>query len=313
MGRVIVNRLIQLVFVIVAVSSLLFVLMRASGDPVSVLYGDIDAETRLKLRQELGFEDPLIVQYGRFWRDLLIPHTDKRGNLQILDFGESLRARRPAMSVVLDNLGNTISLALVSLALAVAIGIPIGIISAIRRGTSSVLVMLGAIIGQSMPSFWLGILLVLFFAVRLRWLPPFGYGRPEHFIMPAVCLAVGPAARLARLMRSSLLDVLSLDYIRTARAKGLSAHVVVIRHAVRNALIPIVTAIGLDISALLGGAVIIENLFAWPGVGRQLVTSTFTRDYNVVQAIAFIISMTVVTTFLVVDLAYKWVDPRIKF
>lgn len=313
MAKLIVNRLIQLVVVIVAVSSLLFVLMRASGDPVSVLYGDIDNETRLKLRKELGFDDPMIVQYARFWGDLLIPKFDARGNLRWFDFGDSLRARRPAMQVVLDNLGNTVQLALVSLALAVVVGIPLGIFSAITRGLPSVFFMLMALILQSTPSFFLGIILVLIFAVQLRVLPPFGYGTPAHFILPALCLAGFPMARLARLMRSALLDVMSMDYIRTARAKGLSNSMVIIRHALRNAMIPIVTAIGLDIAFLLSGSVIIENLFAWPGIGRQLVTSTFTRDYNVVQAIVFIIAIWIVLAFLIVDIAYKWIDPRIKY
>jgi peptide/nickel transport system permease protein len=313
MAKLIVNRLIQLVFVIVAVSSLLFILMRASGDPVSVLYGDIDNETRLRLRKELGFDDPMIVQYARFWGDLLIPKFDARGNLRWFDFGDSLRARRPAMQVVLDNLGNTVQLALVSLLLAVIVGIPLGIFSAITRGLPSVFFMLLALILQSTPSFFLGIILVLIFAVQLRVLPPFGYGTPAHYIMPAVCLAAFPMARLARLMRSALLDVMSLDYIRTARAKGLSNSMVIIRHALRNAMIPIVTAIGLDIAFLLSGSVIIENLFAWPGIGRQLVTSTFTRDYNVVQAIVFIVAIWIVVAFLVVDIAYKWIDPRIKY
>ncbi|MCS6802350.1 MAG: ABC transporter permease [Chloroflexota bacterium] len=313
MAKLIVNRLIQLVFVIIVVSTLLFVLMRASGDPVSVLYGDIDNETRLKLRRELGFDDPLIVQYARFWRDLLIPKVDARGNWRWFDFGDSLRARRPAMQVVLDNLGNTVQLAVVSLALAVVVGIPLGIFSALTRGLPSVFFMLMALILQSTPSFFLGIILVLIFAVQLRILPPFGYGTPAHFILPAICLAGFPMARLARLMRSALLDVMSMDYIRTARAKGLSNSMVVIRHALRNAMIPIVTAIGLDIAFLLSGSVIIENLFAWPGIGRQLVTSTFTRDYNVVQAIVFIVAIWIVLAFLLVDIAYKWIDPRIKY
>ncbi|GIW12485.1 MAG: glutathione ABC transporter permease [Dehalococcoidia bacterium] len=312
MTRLVLNRLYQLIFVIFIVSTLLFVLMRASGDPVSVLYGDIDNETRMRLRRELGFEDPLIIQYARFWGDLLIPKFDARGNLRWLDFGDSLRARRPAMSVVMDNLGNTVQLALASLVLAVVIGIPLGIFSAITRGLPSVFFMLLALILQSTPSFFLGIILVLIFAVQLRVLPPFGYGTPAHYIMPAVCLAAFPMARLARLMRSALLDVMSMDYIRTARAKGLSNSMVIVRHGLRNALIPIVTAIGLDFAFLLSGSVIIENLFAWPGIGRQLVTSTFTRDYNVVQAIVFIVAIWIVLAFLLVDVAYKWVDPRIK-
>jgi peptide/nickel transport system permease protein len=313
MLKLVVNRLIQLAIVVWAVSSLLFVLLRASGDPIAILYGEVDEATRVRLRQELGFDDPILVQYGRFWRDLLVPRVDERGNFRWFDFGESLRARRPAMNVVMDNVWNTVSLSLVSLGVAVAIGIPVGIFAAIKRGTTSVLIMLTALIGQSMPSFWLGILLVLLFAVRLRWLPPFGYGEPRHFIMPAICLAAFPAARLARLMRSALLDVLTQDYIRTAKAKGLRYGLVITRHAVRNAMIPIVTAIGLDIAGLLGGSVIIENLFAWPGIGRQLVTSTSTRDYNVVQSIVFMITIVVVLSFLFVDIAYKWVDPRIKY
>jgi peptide/nickel transport system permease protein len=313
MTTLIVNRLYQLIFVVFIVSTLLFVLMRASGDPISVLYGDIDNETRMRLRRELGFEDPLIVQYARFWGDLLIPKFDARGNLRWLDFGDSLRARRPAMSVVMDNLGNTVQLALASLVLAVVIGIPLGIFSAITRGLPSVFFMLLALILQSTPSFFLGIILVLIFAVQLRVLPPFGYGTPAHYIMPAVCLAAFPMARLARLMRSALLDVMSMDYIRTARAKGLSNSMVIVRHGLRNAMIPIVTAVGLDFAFLLSGSVIIENLFAWPGIGRQLVTSTFTRDYNVVQAIVFIVAIWIVLAFLLVDVAYKWVDPRIKY
>ncbi len=312
MARLLLNRLYQLIIIIWAVSSLLFVLMRASGDPVAVLYGDIDNETRLKIRKELGFDDPMIVQYGRFWKDVLIPKVDDRGNFRWLDFGDSLRARRPAMNVVLDNVWNTMYLAMVSLTLAVVLGVPLGIFSAITRGLPSFLFMLLALVLQSTPSFFLGIIMVLIFAVQLRILPPFGYGSPQHFIMPAICLAGFPMARLARLMRSSLLDVMSQDYIRTARAKGLSHAMVIIKHAVRNALIPIVTAIGLDLAFLLSGSVIIENLFAWPGIGRQLVTSTFTRDYNVVQAIVFIFAIWITMAFLFVDLTYQWIDPRIK-
>jgi ABC-type dipeptide/oligopeptide/nickel transport system permease component len=302
MGWYVLQRLIQLVPVLLGISTMLFFLLRMSGDPVYLLVGDdASPEVVARIRHAYGFDKPVLQQYGEFLAKAVV-----------LDFGDSIRANQPASRQVLNRLPATLQLSLVAMALAIVVALPLGIISAIRRGGgSSALVMLGALFGQSVPSFALGIYLILIFGVTLHWLPTFGYGRPENLILPAITLAALPMARYARLMRSEMLEVLGQDYIRTAYAKGLGPVNVVRSHALKNALIPVVTQIGLDFGLLFAGSVIIETIFAWPGVGRLLIESAQNRDYPVVQATVFMIASVVVIANLLVDLLYRWLDPRI--
>jgi peptide/nickel transport system permease protein len=218
------------------------------------------------------------------------------------------------MQLVLERLPATFQLAGAGLLLALCLAIPAGIISAVKRNTAidyfSTVV---ALLGQAMPTFWLGIMLILVFSVRLNWLPSSGRGGLQHLVLPAVTLGLFTTARITRLTRSGMLEVLGQDYIRTARAKGVSEQPVVWKHALKNASIPIVTIIGIELGTLLGGSVITETIFAWPGVGRLSVQAIFNRDYPVVQAAVFILASTFVFLNFVVDLAYTWLDPRIRF
>ncbi len=250
----------------------------------------------------MGFDDPMAVQYLRFLRGAL------RG-----DFGESVRHGEPAMGLVVERLPATFELAGAGLLLALCLAIPTGIVSAVRRNTavdyvSTVL----ALLGQAMPTFWLGIMLILLFSVRLSWLPSSGRGDLEHLILPAITLGLFTTARITRLTRSGMLEVLGQDYIRTARAKGMSEPPVVWKHALKNASIPIVTIVGIELGTLLGGSVITETIFAWPGVGRLSVQAIFNRDYPVVQAAVFLLAATFVLVNFLVDVLYTYLDPRIR-
>jgi ABC-type dipeptide/oligopeptide/nickel transport system permease component len=263
---------------------------------------DASAEDVERFRQQMGFNDPVVVQYLRFLRGAL------QGN-----FGESLRHGEPAMALVLERLPATFELAGAGLLIAVSLAIPAGILSAVRRNSpidyvSTVV----ALLGQAMPTFWLGIMLILVFSVQLGWLPSSGRGDVEHLILPAVTLGLFTTARITRLTRSGMLEVLGQDYIRTARAKGVGEPPVVWKHALRNASIPIVTIVGIELGTLLGGSVITETIFAWPGVGRLSVQAIFNRDYPVVQAAVFILATTFVVVNFLVDVTYTYLDPRIR-
>jgi peptide/nickel transport system permease protein len=254
------------------------------------------------LRQALGLEEPLVTQYARFL-----------GNAVRGDFGVSIRAQRPALPVVLERLPATLLLAAGAFVFAVALGLPIGVISAVKRlslwdhGSMAV-----ALLGQSMPVFWLGLMLIVVFSVHLGWFPVSGAGGPQHLVLPAVTLGTFLIGLIIRLTRSSMLDVLGQDYVRTARAKGLAEQAVILRHALRNALIPVVTLLGLQLGLLLGGAVITETVFAWPGVGMLTVTAIHQHDYPVVQCAVFISAVLVVTINWAVDVLYHVLDPRIR-
>jgi peptide/nickel transport system permease protein len=298
------RRLIQAVLVLLAVSFIVFILLHITGDPVALMLPpDATYEEIESFRQQLGLNDPLYVQYGRFLTGLL------QG-----DFGTSIRSRQPALGLVLERLPATLELAFAAMVLAVVVAFPVGIISAVRRG--SVLDHIGmvlALVGQSVPVFWLGIMLILVFAVNLGLVPPAGRGSLSALILPAITLGLFSMARTARLVRSSMLEVLTQNYITTARAKGLAEFVITYRHALKNALIPVITVLGLDFATLLGGAVITETIFAWPGVGRLVVTSIAGRDYPVVQAAVFIIASSYTLLNLFVDILYAYLDPRIRF
>jgi peptide/nickel transport system permease protein len=297
------RRLVQLVVVLVAISTLLFFLLRLSGDPAALLVGDnADAESLARIRASLGLDQPLYIQYFRFL-----------GSLARLDFGRSIVARQDAMGLVLARFPYTLVLAAVSIGLAVVVAVPLGILAAYRRDSAGArLGMAVAFLGQAMPVFWLGLLLVQVLSIWLRWLPSSGSGDAASLVMPAITLAAFQLAKLMRLTRSGVLEVLSQDYVRTAYAKGLPGRQVLLRHAVRNALIPVVTILGVDIGQLLGGAVITETIFAWPGLGQQLIQGVATRDYPVVQASVFLVAVLAVAISFLVELSHRIIDPRLR-
>lgn len=297
------QRLWHTMFVLVAISIVSFFFIRLSGDPVMLLLPADASRTEIEeLRQSMGFNDPLYVQYGRFAAGVVTG-----------DLGNSLYYHRPVLQLVLDRLPASLELATAALVFALVVAIPIGIISAIWRGSFiDFLSMLGALFGLSMPHFWLGIMMILLFSVTLGWLPTSGRGGIEHLVMPALALGVSLLAMFARLTRSLMLEVLSLDYVRTARAKGLPEWLVVGKHALRNVLIPLVTVAGLEFGFLLGGVVVIETVFAWPGLGRLVVQAIFNRDFPVVQAAVLVLACIFVLVNLVVDLLYGWLDPQIR-
>jgi peptide/nickel transport system permease protein len=303
MLRFFVLRALQLVVVMFVVSTLLFLLLRSSGDPVVLLAGEgADPQVIERIREAYGFNDPLYVQYWRFITAAMVGQ-----------FGESIAARRDAMGLVLSRLPASAELVGAGFGMAVLISIPLGVVAAVRRGRmSGFLAQAVAFLGQSIPTFVLGLLLILIFAVQLGWLPPFGRGSPAQLILPAVTLGTVLLAKTTRMVRSGMLEVLGSDYVRTARAKGLSERTVIWRHAFRNALIPVVTVLGLDLSTLIGGTVIVETIFGWPGLGRQIVDAIFVRDYPVVQAAVFLIAIAVVLINTAVDLLYRVLDPRVR-
>jgi len=297
------RRLIQAIAVIVGVTLVTFLLLHLTGDPVGMMLpADATEAERARIIRLFGFDRPLPVQFIRFAAGAV------RG-----DFGTSIRQGEPALALVVERLPATLELTLAAMAIAVLVALPAGLVSAARRG--SLLdqgAMLVALIGQSVPNFWLGIMLILLFAVGLGWLPPFGRGGLANLVLPALTLSMYSMARTARLIRSGMLEVLSQDYIRTAHAKGLSERRVLLRHALKNALIPAVTVLGLDLAHLLGGAVITETIFAWPGVGRLIVSAIYARDYPIVQAGVFVVAIGYTGINLLVDMLYAWLNPRVR-
>jgi len=297
------RRLLQSLVVLLGVSFVVFLILWLTGDPAAVMLPpDASAEDIRAFRQAMGFNDPFIVQYGRFVGGAL------RG-----DFGQSIRHGEPAFGLVVERMPATFELAGAALVLALSIAIPAGIVSAVRRNSlADYLSTVIALVGQSMPTFWLGIMLILLFSVRLNLLPSSGSGTLEHLVLPAVTLGLFTTARITRLTRSGMLEVLGQDFIRTARAKGVGARRVVWKHALKNAAVPIVTIVGIELGTLLGGSVITETIFAWPGVGRLSVQAIYNRDYPVVQAAVFLLASTFIVVNLLVDLVYTWLDPRIR-
>ena len=299
----ILKRLFHSIFVLVGISVVVFAILHLTGDPAALLMPpEATPEQVAQFRKEMGFTDPLPVQYWRFFKGTL--HGD---------FGNSFRHSQPALGLVLERMPATIQLTFAALIIALMIAIPAGIVSAIRRNSIlDHLGMTGALLGQSMPVFWLGVMLILIFSVTLRWFPSFGRGGIEHLILPAVTLGMFSMARTARVMRSSMLEVLGKEYMTTAKAKGLAPQVVILKHALKNAAIPVVTIIGMELGTLLGGAVITETIFAWPGVGRLAIQAIYNRDYPVVQAAVFILASIFVLINLLVDITYTYLDPQVK-
>jgi len=305
MGRYILRRLAQSIVVLLGVIVVVFSLVQLSGDPLVVMLAGTGATEQdlRELQEQLGYDDPVVVQFGRYL-----------GRALTGDLGASLRFKQPALGLVLNRLPATALLASSALLLAVLVAVPLGVVAAMKRYTwIDRAAMLLALVGQSVPLFWLGIMLVLLFAVELRLFPPSGFGSWKNLVLPSLTLAAFPLARVARLMRSSMLDVLGEEYITTARSKGLRERIVVLRHALRNAALPVVTVIGLTFGTLMGGAVITETIFAWPGVGLLTVQAIQNRDYPLVQASVLVVSVVFVSVNLAVDLLYAYLDPRIRY
>jgi peptide/nickel transport system permease protein len=305
MRTYVLRRLAQSALTLLGVSVLVFVILRVlPGDPARMLLPDGAPESAVaELNRQLGLREPLVVQYGLFL-----------GSVARGDFGQSFQYRAPALRVVLERLPATVQLTLAAMFITVAAGVSLGIFTAVRRGTRyDVAGTIVAVLGQSLPNFWLGIMLILLFGVALRWLPTSGFAGWTSLVLPAVTLAAFPTALVARLTRSSMLEILNRDYIRTGRAKGLAERSVVFRHALRNAAIPVLTVIGLQIGALLGGAVITESIFAWPGMGKLIVDAIFFRDFPVVQTVLILSATVFVVINLAVDLLYTVIDPRIRY
>ena len=304
MFRYLVRRLLLTIPVLLGVATLVFSLIHfIPGDPAQAMLGEGAAPHEVEqLRQRLGLDRPLIVQYGSFLRGLV------RG-----DLGVSLRNDQPVTQQILERMPATAELALASMLVAVVIALPLGIIAAVWRGTT---VDFGAmtlsLVGISVPNFWLGPLLAMIFAVELGWLPVGGRGTAAHLVLPSLTLGAALAAILARMTRASLLEELREPYVLAARAKGVSRSRAVLRHALRNSLIPIVTILGLQIGVVLTGAVITETIFAWPGIGRLLIQSINFRDYPTVQGCVLLIAVTYVGVNLITDLTYGLLDPRIR-
>ena len=305
MFQYVIKRLFSTIPVLLGISLLLFFMLRAlPGDPAQVLAGQMATQEDIEImRHQLGLDRPIVVQYAAFL-----------GRLARFDLGRSARTQNPVLNEVWARLPNTLLLAVVAITLACLLGIPAGVISAIRPYTLlDYLVTSTALFGMSMPVFWLGLMLVVIFSVVLHWLPAGGTGSWEHVILPSITLAAFVVAFIARMTRSSMLEVLSQDYTTTARSKGLKEQVVVVKHALKNALIPIITVVGLQFGMLLGGAVLTETVFAWPGLGRLIVDSILARDYPVIQGAILIFALLYILVNLIVDLIYAFVDPRIRY
>ena len=324
MTKYILQRLAQSVLVLLGVSILAFSVMFLAGDPTYLYVGErASAEEIAQTRRSLGFDRPFHVQYLSFLGKAV------RG-----DFGISLKYKTPAMDLVLERLPATLELTFMGMFIAVAFAIPLGVFAAYKRNSIfDDLTMVLAMIGQSVPDFWLGLMLIIILGVQLRLLPISGrvaifeplftgqwavlkatFGDAiRHILMPGIASGVWSLSRNARLVRSSVLEVLGMDYVTTARAKGVNEYKVVMKHAFKNALIPIVTIIGLEFGFLIGGDVVIENVFAWPGVGRLVVYAINQRDFNVVQSCVITLALLFISLNLLVDIMYTWLDPRIRY
>ncbi|PYN19591.1 MAG: peptide ABC transporter permease [Candidatus Rokuibacteriota bacterium] len=303
MCRYVVGRVLQAVVALLGVTCVVFLLVSLSGDPAFILLTpEAGEEQRAAFRELYGLDQPLPVQYARY-----VSHV-ARG-----DFGSSFAFNRPAIQVVLERLPATLLLTATAIALGVVVGMPAGVAAASKAsGPLDRLVMALVLLGQSVPTFWLGLLMIRIFAVNLRLVPVSGHGTVLHLVMPAVALGLYLAALLARLTRSEMLEALAQDYVRTARAKGLSERVVTVAHALKNALLPIVTLIGLQLGALLGGAVVTETVFAWPGIGSLVLDAILRKDYPVVLAAVEFVAAAFIVINVALDLLYGYLDPRLR-
>jgi peptide/nickel transport system permease protein len=301
----IVRRILAVVPVLFGVTLAVFsMLFLVPGDPVKMMLAEFvtNPDQVAQMRAQLHLDEPIVRQYGRFVTNAV------RG-----DLGVSIRSRRPVATEIAENLGSTAQLALAAMVVAVGLGIPLGLVAALSRNSWLDVASMGtALLGVSMPSFWLGLLLIFVFSLHLAWFPATGGGDLRHLVLPAVTLGMIAAAIIARLTRSSMLEVLGQDYVRTARAKGLGGFAVVVRHALKNALIPIITIFGLQFGNLLAGAVIVETVFSRPGLGRLIVGGILNKDFPLVQGVVLFVATVYVLINVLVDVAYAYADPRIR-
>ncbi|XOQ13408.1 MAG: ABC transporter permease [Shouchella clausii] len=304
MGPFLLKRLAQIIPVLFIISFVIFALVYIAGNPVALMLPDDASQEEIdQLTTSLGLDRPFIVQYGNYLLHLV------QG-----DFGDSFRYNTSALPLVLERLPATLELAVAALTLAVCVAIPLGIWSATKQNSPLDLIAAGgAVLGKAMPNFWLGIMLILLFSVTLGWLPVSGRGTFAHLLLSAITLATGIAAEMTRLLRSNMIEILSQDYIRTARSKGIRETLVVYKHALRNSLIPLVTITALQTSTVVGGTLITETVFSWPGIGQLLIQAVNTRDMAIVQACVFVIALLVIAMNLLADVLYRFLDPRIKY
>lgn len=304
MGRYIFSRMLQMIPPLFGLTIVLFVLLRLGGDPVAHLVDPMATPQEIaEVRAAYGFDRPLIEQYfSQLW--LVVT----------ADFGDSYRYRSSAMQLVLERLPATLELALASIIVALVIAVPAGILSAVYQNSPlDLFVTTLSTLGRAMPNFWIGIMLILIIGVQLRWLPVAGKDGFSSVILPAITLGMGIATTMARVLRSSMLEVLRKEYMTTARSKGLREWTVILKHGLRNSLVAAVTVLGLQMAWLLGGAVVVEEVFAWPGIGRLMVSSVLLRDLTVVQAGVLVFALIVMITNLLVDILYAYINPRIRF
>ena len=300
----ILKRLLMLIPTLFGVMLIVFFLTYSIGNPAALLVPtEATPEDIQRVEVALGLDQPLAIQFFRYATRI------SKG-----DFGTSFYSDQPALALVMQRLPATIKLSLAAVGLAVLLGVPAGMLGALWRGKKSdIALSFGVLFGISIPNFWLGLILILFFGVRLRWFPISGTGTAQHLVLPAVTLATGVLATIARLIRNDLIDVLNSDYIRTASAKGVGRAGVFVKHALKNALAPAITILGLQLGALLGGAIVTETVFAWPGVGRLILQSIERRDYPVVQAATFILAIIFIFANLIVDVICAFLNPRITY
>ena len=299
------KRLVYLVLVLVGVSFLVFLLLYMTpGDPVRMMLGEsATPEAQAELRLELGLDDPFLVQYGRYIKNIVVHQ----------DLGTSYSTRRPVLDEIMTVFPNTVKLATAAIIIAVILGTLLGIVSAVKQNSlldNAVMVL--ALIGTSAPIFWIGILMIILFSVNLGWLPPSGFGSFKQLIMPALALGMQSTAVVARMTRSSMLEVIRQDFVKTARAKGQKESVVIMKHVFRNALIPVITVVGLQFGTLLGGAMLTEVVFSIPGVGRLMIEAIKQRDFPIVQGSVLVVAACFSLVNLAVDLLYAVVDPKVS-
>lgn len=304
MKRYILKRISQIIPVLLLIVLVVFMLVYVAGDPVALMLSeDATQEEVQQLRESLGLDLPVHQQFITYV-----------GNILQGDFGRSYRYNQDAMSIVVERLPATLELAAASMAVALIISIPLGVWSATKQNSFfDIFATGGSILGKAMPNFWLGIMLILLFAVNMQIFPVSGRGTPMHLVLPAITLGTGIAAEMTRLIRSNMLENLGQDYIRTARAKGLKERTTVYRHALKNSMVTVVTITFIQVSTLVGGALVTEVVFAWPGLGQLLVQAVYTRDMAIVQAGVFVIAIMVIFINLFADILYRWLDPRIQY
>ncbi len=304
MQRYLVKRIFMALVTLFAVSLIIFILSRASGDPRHIYLDDYSTQEDWdQLTVTLGLDKPYYQQYGIFIQSALSG-----------DFGESIKEGRPSMEIILERIPATLQLGLAAFIFSVLLGVPLGILSAVKRGSAlDIIGKVVALIGQSAPVFWLGLMLMFLFAVKLEWLPPFGKQQVSSIILPAIALGWFYAAANMRLLRSAMLNVLDSEFVRLARAKGVSNNAVIWKHSLRNALIPVLTFAGVTLGGLVTGSVVVETVFAWPGLGRLAIEALLGNDYPLMQAVIIAFTLMYVLAALFVDIMYAYIDPRIRY